>query len=318
MLFGVGIPHRGPLARADAIRAVAAAAESLGFGYLTVSDHIFVPRKIASTYPYSETGEFPGSSTGESMEQFSLLAWLAGVTTRPRLLTSVTVLPHRRPEFMAKAIATIDQLSGGRVTMGCGVGWMREEFEAIGAPPFDERGKVADEYIAAMKAIWTEKEPAYHGRFVDFADVDVEPRPRQEPHPPIWIGGESPAARRRAVRLADGWYPFGSNPRFRFDTLATFEAGLADVRRLCEAAGRDPATLAVAYNAPFHDETRREHKDGGRLMLTGSAGERTEDIRALAALGVGTIVPNLTAATVPEAVARMSRFAAEVMPLVKG
>ena len=147
------------------------------------------------------------------MEQLTLLTFLAGVTSTAKLLTSVMVVPHRPPVLTAKVLATIDVLSKGRLIVGCGVGWMREEFEAIGAPAYDKRGAVSDEYIRAFKELWTSDNPTFAGTYCSFANVAFAPKPLQKPHPPIWVGGESPVALRRAGRLADAWYPIGSNPR---------------------------------------------------------------------------------------------------------
>jgi probable F420-dependent oxidoreductase len=224
MKFGFSAPFRGPLANAQDIRTIATEAERLGYSVLSVADHIVVPSVVESAYPYSETGAFAWTADGTSdcMEQFTLLAWLAAVTTEIRLLTSVVVVPHRNPLFMAKSIATTDQLSNGRVTLGCGAGWLREEFEALNISDFDERGRVTDEYIKVMLAMWQQSPASYHGDYIDFTAIGADPKPVQKPHPPIWIGGESMAAIRRTVALGDAWYPFGSNPKFRMDTIETF------------------------------------------------------------------------------------------------
>ena len=142
MKFGFSAPFRGPLANPQDIRTIAEAAERFGYDTITVADHIVVPSNISANYPYSEDGEFAWTADGSTdcMEQFTLLAWLSAVTTSVRLLTSVIVVPHRNPLFMAKSLATTDQLSGGRVTVGCGAGWMREEFEALNITDFDARG----------------------------------------------------------------------------------------------------------------------------------------------------------------------------------
>ena len=160
MQFGVSMPNRGPLATPETMREIATAAERLGYGYITVSDHIVVPRKIDPNYPYSENGEFRWTSDGEvdCMEQFTLLAWLAAVTSQIRIMTSVIVIPHRNPLFMAKSIATTDVLSGGRVTLGCGAGWMHEEFEALNLPDFAARGQVTNEDLDVMKIAWTDQD----------------------------------------------------------------------------------------------------------------------------------------------------------------
>src|SRR5690606_22397255 len=127
---------------------------------------------------------------GECFDQIATLAFVAGRTSRIRLLSSVMVLPHRQPMLAAKMLATADALSGGRLIVGCGVGWMKEEFEAIGAPPFAARGRVADEYLHAFKELWTKDAPRFEGEHVRFANIAFEPKPAQKPHPPIWIGGE--------------------------------------------------------------------------------------------------------------------------------
>ena len=197
MDFGFSIPHRGPLANPADQKRLAQTGERLGYAALTVSDHIVIPRDIGSKYPYSETGDFPGSRSGEALEMIALLAFLCGVTEKARLITSVMVLPHRNPVLAAKQLATADLLSGGRVTVGCGVGWMREEFEAVGLPPFDERGRVADEYLRVFKAVWTEDPASFAGDYASFSNVSTLPHPVQKPHPPLWIGAR--AGRRSAA-----------------------------------------------------------------------------------------------------------------------
>ena len=132
MQYGFGVPTRGALAAPDDLITLARRGEEMGFDIIGVSDHIVVPKNIASRYPYSESGEFAGKDTGECMEQLTMLSFLAGQTSTARLLTSVLVLPHRNPVHTAKILATVDVLSGGRVNVGCGVGWMREEFDALG------------------------------------------------------------------------------------------------------------------------------------------------------------------------------------------
>src|SRR5215471_5096687 len=144
----------------------------------------------------------------------------------------------------AKILATIDVLSGGRLILGVGAGWMREEFALLGAP-FAERGTVTDEYLEAFKALWTQQRPTYTGRHVNFAEVIFEPKPIQKPHPPIWVGGESPAALRRAVKLGDAWYPGNNSQTEPLDTPARLATAIASLRRLAQTAGCDPASLAV-------------------------------------------------------------------------
>src|SRR5262249_44870092 len=156
----------------------------------------------------------------------------------------------------AKALATIDVLSKGRVTVGVGVGWMREEFRALGAPDFDRRGAVSDEYLGIFKTLWTECPASFNGRFYRFEAVRCLPLPLQKPHPPIWIGGHSRAALRRVARFGDGWHPVGANPAvpLRPEELSTL---LGELERLTEAEHRDPAALTISYKAPVYDSTQR-------------------------------------------------------------
>ena len=163
MKYGLTVPNRGPLATPEALGSLARHGEELGFDSVQTGDHIVVPNSIASRYPYSQGGEFPGGELGESMEQLTLLSFLAGQTTRIRLVTSVIIVPHRNPLVAAKVLATLDILSGGRLIVGVGAGWMKEEFEALGLPPFEERGAVTDEYIRAYKELWTSDNPSFEG-----------------------------------------------------------------------------------------------------------------------------------------------------------
>ena len=193
MDVGLTIPTRGPLATPEGIETIVRRAEELGFAHLSVSDHVVVPRSIESRYPYSASGAWPGAASGACLEQFTLLAWLAAISRKPRLITAVAVIPYRGAMHTAKIAATIDVLSHGRMVLGAGAGWLKEEFEALNAPAFEERGRVTDEWLQAFKMLWTEDEPRFEGRHVRFANISFLPKPVQKPHPPIWVGGESPA-----------------------------------------------------------------------------------------------------------------------------
>jgi probable F420-dependent oxidoreductase len=316
MKFGFGIPTRGPMATPEGIATLVQKGEALGFAIISVSDHIIIPKRIASTYPYNESGAFAGSASGECMEQLALLSFLAGITSSARLLTSVMVLPHRPPVLTAKALATIDVLSKGRLIVGCGVGWMREEFEAIGAPAYDERGSVGDEYIRAFKELWTSDNPAFEGKYCRFANVSFAPKPVQKPHPPIWVGGESPAALRRAGRLADAWYPIGTNPRYPVGTPEQFAEYAARVKRYAQEAGRDASALAFAYSASWlNDQQAQTLPNGERRSLTGTPQQIAGDIKRYEELGVRHMHVNLQGDTQAQTLERMQRFADRIMPL---
>ncbi len=317
MKFGLSIPSFGSLATPENIKEISQTAEKLGYSYIGIPDHIVVPRTIGPNYPYSETGKFYWTSNGvtDCMEQFTLLAWIAAVTNTIRVMTSVTVVPHRHPLFMAKALATTDILSGGRVTVGCGAGWMPEEFAALNLPPFEERGHITNEYIEAMKAAWTKRNPSYDGKYVNFLEIDTDPRPIQKPHPPIWIGGESLPAIRRAVALGDVWYPFGSNPKFRMDKLETYSDRVSILRDLALKSGRDPSTIGLAYNCAFHSAEKQTNSDGGRQIFTGEPEQRAEDIKSFEEIGVGTMFVNVSGKDKKTMLFRMQEFADKVMPL---
>jgi probable F420-dependent oxidoreductase len=318
MEVGLTIPTRGPLATPDRIETLVRRAEELGFAHLAVADHLVVPRSIESRYPYSQSGAWPGAASGECLEQLTLLAYLAAISRKPRLITAVAVIPYRAAMHTAKIAATIDVLSQGRMILGAGAGWMKEEFEAVGAPPFEERGRVTDEYLEAFKILWTEDDPRFAGRHVRFANISFLPKPVQKPHPPIWVGGESPPAQRRAVRYGDAWFPIGNNPRHPLDTATRLGEGIKRLHQEAERNGRDPSRIGLAFYAGWFDETRTLQLEGGqRHLLTGSPAQIAEDIAALEGLGVRDLVLNLQRATLERSLESMQHFADEIRPLMK-
>jgi probable F420-dependent oxidoreductase len=217
------------------------------------------------------------------------------------------ILPYRNPVVTAKMLATIDVLSRGRLTVGVGVGWLREEFEALGAPPFERRGAVSDEYLRIFKALWTQDPASYRGEFYRFEAIRCLPHPVQKPHPPIWVGGHSKAALRRVARLGDGWHPVGANPAVPLG-LAELRASLDELRRLTEAEGRDPATLTISYKAPVYD--RAPAGDGpDRRPFSGSEQAIVDDVAAFAGLGVSELIFDFRSESLAESLERMERFA---------
>jgi probable F420-dependent oxidoreductase len=319
MEFGFTVPTRGPLATRESISAVVAKGEALGFTYATVNDHIVVPRSVASPYPYSDSGAWAGGRLGEALEQLSLLSFLAGITWELRLLTAVMVVPYRNPVLTARILATVDVLSQGRVTVGCGVGWMREEFEALGAPPFVARGSVVDEYLAVFKEVWTSDAPDYDGAYSRFSDISALPRPVQEPHPPLWIGGESAPALRRAARLGDGWFPIGNNPRAPLDTPERYRAAVDWLQGLAEQYGRDPAALDLAYGANWlYGEGAKQTADGARKAFTGGSADIVDDIGQFGEIGLRHLLLSFQCKTLDETLERMEQFKREVADVAGG
>ena len=309
MLYGFSLPVRGNLANFDGITAIARLGERLGFTSATIADHVVFPTAVESQYPYDASGQHP--STGDAIEPLSLMAFVAGATTTLRLVTSVLILPHRNPVLAAKMIATIDVLSRGRVTLGIGVGWMREEFAALGAPDFDRRGAVSDEYLTIFKKLWSPGPVEHTGTYYSFAPLRCEPLPVQRPHPPIWVGGHSKAALRRTARHADGWHPLG--------TVATaelrppeFAAMLDDLKRMTEAEGRDYSGITIAFVARLR-ETPAPVDDPARMPFHGSADQLLEDVETYRRLGVSHLSFDFRAADLPRTLERMAWFASEVM-----
>jgi len=317
MDIGFNAPTTGALIEPDSLRRIIMEGEALGFDYATVSDHIMVPRNLESKYPYTDSGEFPAGTAAAWLEQLTTTAYIAALTTRLRFVMSVMVVPHRPAVLTAKILATIDYLSNGRLTLGIGVGWCREEFEAIAAAPFDDRGHVTDEWMMACKELWSQDDPRFDGKYVRFADVVFMPKPVQQPIP-IWVGGESAPALRRIVRYADCWYPVGTNPQFPMNTVSRFKAGLARFRGFAERGGRDPATVRVALRVLAGPSARsRRSIDGEAEMFTGGAAEYVADIKALQELGISAVDVRLTAATLDGTIDGMRRFRDEVMGKVR-
>ncbi len=313
MRIGFSIPARGPLANTADIRALAEQGEAMGFDHLAVPDHIVVPKAIDSDYPYTATGEFPGSATGDALDQFTVMAFLAAITRRMRLLSSVTVVPHRGAVQTAKILSTLDVMSEGRVIFGVGAGWMREEFEAVGAPDFDARGRVTDEYIEACKVLWTDASPAYAGNYVSFRNISFLPRPIQSPSIPIWVGGESKAAMRRTVKYGDAWYPIGLNPRHLMNTPERLRGGIERLHRIAASHDRDPASIGLTlFHNSFKENEEVMTDSGERQLLSGSASALCEDIAALAALGITDLVLNFQRDSIAASLDAMAWFVSNV------
>ena len=288
MKFGLSTVTRGVFSSRANYMAVAKAAERAGFDFLSVSDHLIVPAKLRTHYPYTPSGAFAAAEHGHCFDQLATIAFLAGCTERLRLLTSVLVVPHRPAMLTAKMLATIDVLANGRLIVGVGAGWMKEEFALLGAP-FEDRGKVTDEYLDAFRELWTKDAPSYRGKHVSFADVLFYPKPLQKPHPPIWVGGESAAALRRAARLGDAWYPGNNSQTKPLDTPARLGAGIAEVRRMAQAAGRDPASLGVALLVQdFFEWEPHKIQDGiGAAPVHGCVGRHGRRCRRTRGAGRG-------------------------------
>lgn len=312
MRFGIHVGTRGCLTSGANLMACAQRAEALGYDIIGIPDRLILPSDVGTRYPYTDDGVWVGAQTGECLDVLGTLCFLAACTQRIRLLPSVLVVPYRPAIVGAKMLATVDTLSNGRLLAGVGVGWMREEFEPLGAPPVARRGAVTDEYLAAFRALWTEEAPSFQGRHVRFDNVAFRPKPVQA-RIPIWVGGESQAALRRTARFGDGWYPVSHNHEAPFDTPARLKAGIDRLARAVETEGRDPAEIEVAllWFKPPHWTAQRT-ADGARQMFTGSGDDMREDVAALAAARVDNLIVLPQAPTLQETLENLQRFAEAV------
>jgi probable F420-dependent oxidoreductase len=253
-LFMLRPEHMAPVARR---------AEQLGFESVWVAEHLVFPTEIRSRYPYSAEGVPPINPATPLLDPLLVLMQIAARTETIRLGTNVYILPLRHPLVVARMAMTLDLLSNGRLSLGIGLGWLEEEFTAAGVD-FASRAGRAREYVRALRALWTESEPCFRGRYVSFGPLKFEPKPIQKPHPPIIFGGESEAALRRAAVLGDGWYGVGHTP-------SSAGAQVARLRSLLAEAGRSDAFFEMTVS-----------HGGGELT--------SEDVTRYAAAGVHRVV----------------------------
>jgi probable F420-dependent oxidoreductase len=296
MRFGVWVPNCRHLATPEIIRGTAVHAEQLGYHSVWVSDHVVVPR--------ANVGNF-----GRAVfDPLVTLGVVAGATSRVLLGTTVLIVPYRNAVVTAKMISSLDALSGGRVVLGIGAGWLATESAMLGVP-FAERGAMTDEYLEAMRELWTKREPSFAGKYTQFSEVIFEPKPVQQPHPPIWVGGHSPAALRRTARFGAAWHPINRPP----DEL---RAGRQEFRRLCEAHQRadvpaltlrnDVRILQAGERAPVSTHAGR--------VLAGDPDALSDQIGELADCGVEHLVLEFLAADGPDLERQIALFAERVRP----
>jgi probable F420-dependent oxidoreductase len=240
---------------------MARTAEALGFESFWCAEHPFIPVQSASRFPGSEDGIIP-ESYSHFVDPFVALARASGTTTRIKLGTGIVLVPERHPLLLAKEVSTLDHFSGGRFLFGIGAGWLREETEIMGGD-FDHRWTQTRESVLAMKELWTKPEAEFHGRYYNFPPVRSYPKPKQKPHPPILLGGESDHTVRRVVEFCDGWFP---RPRAGWEP----KRAAARLREAALAAGRDPATLSITvFNAPADAAALAPYREAGiaRVLL---------------------------------------------------
>jgi probable F420-dependent oxidoreductase len=298
MEFGICIPHYGkPLDVAKILNTVRRA-EELGFDSVWVTDHILVPQSLDIIY------------RDHMLEPLALLNYVAAITRRVNIGTSVVILPYRHPVVVAKMLATTDQLSGGRLIFGAAVGWMEPEFAALNAP-FAERGAFSDECLRLIKTLWMNEKVSFEGRYITFQDMQASPRPLQQPHPPIWVGGNSARARRRAAELGDGWHA-SSMP------LEALRAGIADVRAKWVQQGRGGEPMLSMRIPCFIEGISQEvlhYPDRpGRDKLVGSSTAIVERLGAYQELGLRHLVLEMSTQSHEAALASLEHVATQIRP----
>src|SRR5262245_30275659 len=293
MRFGIALPNYRPFGTGPVLAEIAQQAEALGYDSIWTTDVI-----VQTKSPEDERFWY-------ALEALTLAAYLAALTTRVQLGISVLVLPQRSPVIVAKEVATLDRLSGGRMVLGVGAGYHEPQFRWLGAD-FERRGHRLDEYIRAMRELWTASEPRFEGQYVAFSDVVFSPRPVQPQGPSIVIGGSSPAALRRAARLADGWHPVGLTP-------AQFAAGMKQIRSL--ANGRQvEGTLRIRTVVDRSLEAKAGGDSVVQVSLDGSPAEIINRIEEYQTAGVEHLVLSFEADDLQTTIQDMRRFASEVCP----
>ncbi len=276
----------GPAGQPPTLERLARFADDAGLRSVWVSDHVLFPATLdKETYPYASNGAFDNDGDRGCLDSLTTLAWLAAIAPRVRLGVGVLVLPQRNPVIVAKVLSTLDVLSGGRAELGVGAGWCAEEFAALGAD-FANRGAVLDEYLQVIDTLFRDRRPQFSGTHYSISDVIFEPKPVQRPGPPLHVGGNSPAAVRRAARVADVW-----------QAVSLDVAGAADARarldRACEQIGRDPGQVRLGLRCFFHltgtPNDEQVLATAPAAHLVGSADQLGERLAAYAEAGVTEI-----------------------------
>jgi probable F420-dependent oxidoreductase len=258
MDFDIWLPTANPFTTPELLAVVAREAEARGVHGIWVGEHVVTFEHYASQYPYSDDGRVPMPPGSGLLEPFTTLSFLAGITTSVRLGTAMCLLPQRNPVYTAKEVATVDWLSGGRVDLGVGVGWLREEFEAVEVP-WGRRGERTDEYLDVLRTLWCDDPSSFSGAYYELPSCNFHPKPVQDPHPPVHIGGESEAAMRRTARAGQGWHTFNRAPADLPDAVAHLESLLAE-------RGRERSEIRVTvcpYFKPLDPSITEHYAEAG-------------------------------------------------------
>jgi probable F420-dependent oxidoreductase len=310
LTVGLDVGIYGRLATRTHILELAELAETSGLESIWVADHVIFPAAFAAKYPYSASGAFPIDMAQEPLlEPIATMGVLVGATQRVKIGTAVLVMPYRHPVLLGRMLATLDVLSGGRMLLGAGVGWLAEEFVALDARPFAARGRVTDECIEIVKRLCQGGEVTFQGEHYQLDPVISSPGSVQRPHPPILIGGTSNAALRRTARLGDGWLSTGLRPERLRERLQTLQ-------QFCAAAGRRLADLSLTHKLFINIGEARQGPDGDREIGTGSEAEIGDDLRRLVDLGYRHLVVRYRGSDAAEQRRQLEVFLSRVLPQI--
>ncbi|MDE0808641.1 MAG: TIGR03619 family F420-dependent LLM class oxidoreductase [Alphaproteobacteria bacterium] len=304
--FGLDVGIYGPLAEPETITTLAKFAEDAGFQSIWLADHVVFPAKFSSKYPFSATGSFPAPVTDPLLEPIAAMGVLAGATSKIRIGTAVLIIPYRNPVLLARMLITIDQFSGGRVILGAGVGWLKEEFDALDTFDFAKRGKVTDEYLEIFKALSAGGEVGYQGETYSFEPVHSVPGSVQRPHPPVLIGGVSDPALRRVARN-DGWLAVALKAEQMPERIAA-------LKRICDEQGRRFDDLEMVYKIFINPGEPKEGPFGGREVGSGSEAQIIDDLKGILGAGFQSIVVRYRGDSAAAQTEQMDRFVSDIVP----
>ncbi len=308
MKLGVFLPISGRAAGRETLSEAASAAEEWGFDSIWAADRIVIPWDIGTAYPYADGDEFIVPPDRPFLETLTVLSFLAGQTQKVNLGVSVLVLPYRHPLYWGKVVTTIDRLSEGRFILGVGVGWMKEEFDAMAAD-YERRGAVTDEQLELWNRLLTDEHVGFDGDFYAVDDISFEPK-SFERRIPLWVGGEGAPARRRAAQFGDAWFPY------HVDISASrLASDYEDVKRRAKVRERDPEEVALSACRPIEVCETPVEQDPSRLA--GTPEQLVDAIREYQEIGVETLALQFMVPRFPDRMVQIERFAAEVMPYLR-
>ena len=278
MKIGFSLPNIGPIGTTEAVTKVAQRAEALGYHSLWTIERVLYPVQPQRPYPGTPDGSLP-EVYKHVLDPLGALTFVAGLTKKIKLGTSVLDIPYYNPVMLARRLSTLDFLSGGRLVVGLGLGWSKDEMDAAGAD-MTKRGAMADEFIQVLKTIWTTNPVEFHGKFYNIPKSYINPKPVQKPHPPIYMGAFAPVALKRVATLTDGWNPV-------FLPIPVMTQMFDSIRQMATEAGRDPSTLGMVVHAIL--ELTDKPLGNERSIFSGSFEQITDDVRGCAKIGVSEI-----------------------------